>query len=57
LVSNSTIFYNYAGGIINTASTFTNNGTVNNANGLSTCGVGTINGVIGGNILPTCPPP
>ena len=50
--------YNNNGGIITNNGTFTNNGIINNADGFSTCGVGTINGTISGvgTIGTACPP-
>lgn len=47
----SSIIYNNTGGTItqNAAAIFTNYGIINNADGSSTCGVGTINGTITGS--------
>ena len=50
--------YNNTGGTINnnTGATFTNDGIINNADGSSTCGVGTIIGTISGTFGIDCPP-
>jgi hypothetical protein len=55
----SSIIYNNNGGIINNNSgaTFTNDGTISNADGSSYCGIGIINGTILGTIDAQCPPP
>jgi hypothetical protein len=37
--------------------TFTNDGTISNADGSSYCGIGIINGTISGTIDTQCPPP
>jgi hypothetical protein len=51
-----TIFNNTGGTITqNNGATFTNNGIINNANGSSTCGIGTIIGTISGTFGTDCP--
>lgn len=56
-IINMTTIYNYNSGLITNNSTFNNNGVVNNADGTSTCGIGTINGTtaIPGVIGNLCP--
>ena len=53
------VIYNNTGGTINNNSgaIFTNDGTISNADGSSTCGIGIINGTILGTIDALCPPP
>lgn len=46
IINNDGIIYNYNNGRVDSSSIFTNNGTINNANGLSTCGIGIIVGLI-----------